>query len=158
MGCFSSTPAKASNGSAPVQKEATSPHGAGQHGQAHGAPPAASTAKETPFQATNVTPVRPTAAAAAAMAAHHDQGDASDAVHQAADVSAAHPPEPPQHRRGSSGAQELPYHENDPFAETKGEYVTVKELGAGTFGMVVLAKNRDGEEVAVKVWGRPGQE
>ena len=39
----------------------------------------------------------------------------------------------------------------DPFAETDGRYTKIQSLGAGSFGFVVLAKNRAGKSTAVKV-------
>ena len=39
----------------------------------------------------------------------------------------------------------------DPFLETDGRYTKVQNLGAGSFGFVLLAKNRQGKNTAVKV-------
>ena len=39
----------------------------------------------------------------------------------------------------------------DPFLETEGRYTKIQSLGAGSFGFVLLAKNRAGKNTAVKV-------
>ena len=39
----------------------------------------------------------------------------------------------------------------DPLLETEGRYEKLENLGAGSFGFVVLAKNKLGKKTAIKV-------